>query len=160
KQIEFFYNAEDPALRIRSPADIFTLRKRQAGSLTRLEHVDGFGAVAAGTLSGAIAARREGPCWRFVQARGIRRVGETNATQLARAFRAFAAVRSTAEMAQIPLEGRDRGNAAWQELTAVEGIGSVVAAAVAAFFAEEHNRRVVDELLAEVTPIDEAAVAS
>ena len=29
KQIEFFFNADDPALKIRTPADIFTLKERQ-----------------------------------------------------------------------------------------------------------------------------------
>ena len=42
KQIEFFFNAEDPALRIRAPADIFTLKARQETSLTKLENIDGF----------------------------------------------------------------------------------------------------------------------
>ncbi len=34
KQIEFFFAAEDPALRSSTPADIFTLKARQANSLT------------------------------------------------------------------------------------------------------------------------------
>src|SRR5690606_8542407 len=58
KQIEFFFNADDPALRIRSPADIFTLKARQAESLTRLENIDGFGAVSVKKLFDAIDARR------------------------------------------------------------------------------------------------------
>src|SRR5690606_10636381 len=45
KQIEFFFHAEDEALAVKTPADIFTLRKRQEGSLTKLENIDRFGAV-------------------------------------------------------------------------------------------------------------------
>ena len=42
----------------------------------------------------------------------------------------------------------------------VGGIGAVVAEAVVEFFAEEHNRQVVDALLSEVTPLDEEPAAA
>src|SRR5690606_21166563 len=46
KQIDFFFEADDEALRIRTAPDIFTLKERQATSpLTRLENIDGFGKV-------------------------------------------------------------------------------------------------------------------
>ena len=38
------------------------------------------------------------------------------------------------------------------ELSAVEGVGPVVAAALVDFFHEQHNRDVVDDLLSEVSP--------
>jgi DNA ligase (NAD+) len=38
------------------------------------------------------------------------------------------------------------------ELNAIEGVGDVVAEAVAEFFAEKHNEDALDALLAEVTP--------
>jgi DNA ligase (NAD+) len=41
---------------------------------------------------------------------------------------------------------------ALQELVCIEGIGPVVAQAVADFFAEPHNLEVVDDLLREVSP--------
>jgi DNA ligase (NAD+) len=40
---------------------------------------------------------------------------------------------------------------AWEELTAIDGIGEVVAEALVQFFAEPHNRDVVDELLKHVS---------
>jgi DNA ligase (NAD+) len=43
-------------------------------------------------------------------------------------------------------------------LNGINGIGGVVAEAVVDFFGEEHNRQVVDALLAEVTPLDEEPV--
>src|SRR5690606_37304345 len=52
----------------------------------------------------------------------------------------------------------DPGNAQWQELTNVNGIGSVVAQALVEFFAEEHNIPALDALLEEVTPTDEEPV--
>jgi DNA ligase (NAD+) len=158
KQIEFFFAAEDPALRIKTPADIFTLKARQTNSLTKLENIDGFGATSVKKLFDAIDGRRRVEFWRFLHGLGIRHVGETNAKRLARHFLSFHALRESAENA-IPPEGKgDPGNAAWQELRAVGGIGDVVAEAVVDFFAEEHNRDAVDALVAEVTPLDEEKI--
>ena len=158
KQIEFFFNAEDPALKVRSPADIFTLKARQEASLTKLENIDGFGAVSVKKLFDAIDARREVETSRFVHALGIRHIGETNAKRLARHFVSFEALRKIATEADVPEGKGDKGNAAWQELNEVNGIGTVVAEALVEFFNEEHNREVVDALLKEVTPADEEQV--
>jgi len=158
KQIEFFFNAEDPALKIRSPADIFSLKARQDGSLTKLENIDGFGAVSVKKLYDAIDARRAVETSRFVYALGIRHVGETNAKRLARHFTSFEALRKIAIEADIPEGKGDKGNAAWQELNEVNGIGAVVAEALVEFFNEAHNRDAVDALLKEVTPTDEEKV--
>ncbi|TIM89756.1 MAG: NAD-dependent DNA ligase LigA, partial [Mesorhizobium sp.] len=99
KQIEFFFHAEDPSLRIYSPADIFTLKKRQAASLTKLENVDGFGATSVRKLFVAIDDRRQVEFSRFLHALGIRHIGETNAKRLARHFLSFAAFRETGQSA-------------------------------------------------------------
>lgn len=158
KQIEFFFNSEDQALRMRSPADIFTLRERQTKSLAKLENIDGFGQVSVRKLFDAIDARREVPLSRFLYALGIRHVGETNARRLARAFLSFDALRKAAEAAEMPQGKGDKGNAAWQEINDVAGIGGIVAKAVVEFFAEEHNRNVVNALLEEVRVIEEEPV--
>ena len=160
KQIEFFFHAEDQALRIRTPADIFTLRKRQEASLTKLENIEGFGAVSVKKLFAAIDDRREVAFSRFLFALGIRHVGETNAKRLARAYLSFDALRQAAEAAELPGERADKGNAAWLDLVSVGGIGSVVAEAVVEFFAEEHNREAIDALLAQVTPLDEKPIVA
>lgn len=158
KQIEFFFAAEDPALQIRTPAEIFTLKARQAHSLTKLENIDGFGTTSVKKLFDAIDGRREIDFWRFLHGLGIRHVGETNSKRLARHFISFAALREAGEQAVMPEGKGDPGNAAWQELRAVGGIGDVVAEAVVDFFAEQHNRDAVDALVKEVTPRDEQPV--
>ena len=158
KQIEFFFNAEDEALRIREPADIFTLKARQQASLTKLENIEGFGAVSVKKLFDAIDARRAVETSRFLFALGIRHIGETNAKRIARHFTSFEAIRSVATEADVPAGKGDRGNAAWQELNAVNGVGEVVAEALVEFFNEEHNRDAVDALLREVQPADEEKV--
>ncbi|CAN7161419.1 NAD-dependent DNA ligase LigA [Aminobacter sp. LjRoot7] len=158
KQIEFFFQSQDPALHIGSPADIFTLKKRQDGSLTKLENIDGFGATSTRKLYAAIDDRRQVEFSRFLFALGIRHIGETNAKRLARHYINFEAFRQAGTAAVMPEGKGDKGNAAWQELTGVNGIGAIVAEAVVEFFAEEHNRQVLDALLAEVTPLDEERI--
>lgn len=165
KQIEFFFNNEKAAQQIRSPAEIFTLKKRQEalpatleGSLDRLEKVEGFGETSVNKLFAAIDSRREVAVSRFLFALGIRHIGETNAKRLARHYLSFAKLREGASEAVMPKGKGDPGNAAWQELVGINGIGSVVAEALVEFFAEEHNVKALDALLKEVTPIDEEPV--
>ena len=158
KQIEFFFHHDDPSLRIRTPADIFTLKARQQNSLTKLENIDGFGAVSVKKLFAAIDDRRNVALSRFLFGLGIRHVGETNAKRLARHYLSFERLREGVSHAAIPQGKGDPGNAQWQELTNVNGIGSVVAQALVEFFAEEHNIPALDALLAEVTPTDEEPV--
>jgi DNA ligase (NAD+) len=160
KQIEFFFRSDVPSLQVRSPADIFTLKERQHDSLTKLENVDGFGAVSVKKLFAAIDDRRRVEFSRFLFALGIRHVGETNAKRFARHFLSFEAFRKLAEEAAMPEGKGDPGNAAWQELNNINGIGSIVAGAVVEFFGEDHNRQVLDALLAQVTPLDEEPVGT
>lgn len=151
KQIDFFFEAEDPSLTIRTAPDIFTLEKRQAGSLTKLENIDGFGKVSVRKLYDAIDARRSIALNRFIYALGIRHVGETNAKLLARAYGTYAAFEE-AMKASVSLSGE-----AWTELNSIDGIGEVVARAMVEFYKEPRNVDVIDRLLQEVTP--EAAEA-
>ncbi|UDF28902.1 UNVERIFIED_ORG: NAD-dependent DNA ligase LigA [Roseateles sp. XES5] len=151
KQIDFFFEAEDPSLSIRTAPDIFTLEKRQAASLTKLENIDGFGKVSVRKLYDAIDARRSIALNRFIYALGIRHVGETNAKLLARAYGTYAAFEEGMK-ASAPLSGE-----AWSELNSIDGIGEVVARAMVEFYKEPRNVDVIDRLLQEVTP--EAAEA-
>jgi DNA ligase (NAD+) len=86
------------------------------------------------------------PLNRFIFALGIRHVGETNARRLARHFETFDALRAVARAAG------DEASEARAELRNIEGVGDVVAEAVADFFVEEHNEAVLDAWLREVTP--------
>jgi len=157
ERVEFFFVSEDPSIAIRSPADIFTLQKRQDQSLTKLENIDGFGATSVKKLYAAIDARRKIALSRFLFGLGIRHIGEVNARRLARHYVNYDALAAAAGAARMPKAGdkADKGNEAWQELINIEGIGSIVAEAVVDFYAEPHNRQVLAALLAEVTPLDE-----
>jgi DNA ligase (NAD+) len=145
KQIEFFYEKG----MIRSPADIFTLEARDSDpkSLVKIRNFEGFGETSVRNLFAAIEARRKVELNRFIFALGIRHVGETNARRLARHFETFEALRATARAA------KDEASEARAEIRNIEGIGAVVAEALADFFAEEHNETALDALLREVSPV-------
>lgn len=142
KQVEAFYTDGT----IATPADIFTLAERDRSSLKRIKDREGWGETSARNLFAAIDERRSVTLDRFIFALGIRHVGETTARLLARTYGTMedfaAAVRAAA----------DPDSAAYAELTGIDGIGDVVAGSLIEFFAEPHNRDVVDALLAEVTP--------
>jgi len=156
KQIDFFFEAEDPSLSIRTAPDIFTLKRRQEASpLLKLENIDGFGKVSVRKLFDAIDARRSIALNRFIYALGIRHVGETNAKILARAYGTYAAFEE-AMKAAAPLSGE-----AWSELNSIDGIGEVVARAIVEFYTEPRNLDVLGRLLEEVVPeAAEAVVAT
>lgn len=156
RQIDFFFEAEDEALRIRTAPDIFTLRRRQEASpLVKLENIDGFGKVSVRKLFDAIDARRSIALNRFIYALGIRHVGETNAKLLARAYGTYEAFATAMKEAEA-LSGE-----AWNDLNNIEGIGEVVARAIVEFYKEPRNLDVIGRLLDEVTPeAAEAVVAS
>ncbi|MBA3042316.1 MAG: NAD-dependent DNA ligase LigA [Alphaproteobacteria bacterium] len=156
KQVDFFFEAEDPAIQIRTAPDIFTLKRRQEASpLVKLENIEGFGRVSVRKLFDAIDARREIALHRLIFALGIRHVGETTAKLLARSYGSYAAF-AEAMKAAGPMFGD-----AWNDLNAIDGIGEVVAASIVEFFKEPRNLEVVDRLLQEITPIDaEAPVVS
>ncbi|MFS8036219.1 NAD-dependent DNA ligase LigA [Xanthobacter sp. AM11] len=156
KQVRAFY---DWGL-IASPADIFTLEERNARSLQRLENRDGWGKTSAANLFAAIAGRRTVAVDRFVFALGIRHVGETNAKRLMRHYGTVEALEAGAMAAVIPGEDHPKGNEAWQEMLAIDGIGDVVAEAVIEFFHEPRNREVVAALLAQVRPAPMEQVAA
>jgi len=143
KHIQAFYDDKI----IQSPEDIFTLEARDAKANTKLEEREGWGPQSATKLFAAIAARRTIALDRFIFALGIRHVGETTARLLARSYGTIDAFRASMLEAA---KGKD--TEAFKELDSIEGIGEVVAEAIADFFAESHNVRVVDDLLDEVRP--------
>lgn len=141
---------------VQRPQDIFTLQARNARSLKRLEKREGWGETSTKNLFAAIEARRSISFNRFIFALGIPHVGETSARLLARHFGTFEHLRETAKAAA------DATSEAHAELTAIGGIGPVVAEAIVEFFKEEHNEEMLGALLAEVTiePMEVPATTS
>jgi DNA ligase (NAD+) len=137
------------------PQDIFTLEARDGTAPQKLQNREGWGASSVANLFAAINARREIGLDRFIFALGIRHVGETTARVLARAY--GTAVQFKTQM--IAAGSVDHPDAL-MELTALDGIGVVVAEALVQFFAEPHNVDVVDALLAHVKPRSLETVSS
>ncbi len=153
KQIEYFYD-EEPDLPIKAPADIFTLARRDADKGGVLKTREGFGEVSVRNLYAAIEARRTIALERFINALGIRHVGETTARQLARAYGSWQAFHDAA------LKIADGDMVARQEMDDIDQIGETVVEAVGRYFGEAHNRDVVEALSAEMREISDAEQAA
>jgi DNA ligase (NAD+) len=122
---------------LHSPADIFRLKAHRHELLGR----EGWKEKSIDNLLASIEARRTPDPARFLFGLGIRHVGGVTARDL---VKAFSTVEHVAEVAQHA--------EAVAELSAVEGIGPVVAKALVDFFHEEHNRTAWADLLGEVRP--------
>lgn len=142
KQIEFFFH--DPDLAVKAPGDIFTLAERDAKNLRKLKDKEGFGAVSAQKLFDAIEARRNVSLERMIYGLGIRHVGERTAVTLARGYGNWQAFHDAA------LSVAQGDAAAREEMDALDDVGDAVIDAVATYFGEEHNRKLVDELAGRV----------
>jgi DNA ligase (NAD+) len=136
KHIEAFW--EDGLLA--NPGDIFRLG-RHADDIKGRE---GWGEKSVDNLLAAIAARRRLPLERFVYALGIRQVGQATARLLARHYETLEELRRNMKAAQ------DETSPEYADLINIEGIGPDVAADILGFFAEAHNREVLDDLAAEI----------
>jgi len=147
KQIEAFYETGE----IMAPADIFTLRERN--DRLKLEERDGFGELSVRNLFDAIDERREISMDRFLNALGIRNIGQQTARVLAANYLTMKALLDVAGRAAE--EGPE--SEAWTEMTNIDGIGNTAVAALTGFLSEPHNRDVLDRLLDQVTVTDFAA---
>jgi len=127
---------------IRGPGDIFRLRADQIAGR------EGWGETSANKLIAAINERRRISLDRFINALGIPQVGQATARLLARHYRSFDNWRREMDAAQDP------ENPARASLLDVHGIGADMAADIIGFFAEPHNRDLLDDLAREVEVLD------
>lgn len=147
---------------IKQPADIFTLRQRQESGEIDLyaykKKPDGevylgkegekvpTNTKSVHNLFDAIDEKRAIASTRFINALGIRHVGETNARLFASHYGDFAGFYAAA------VKARDEVSDAYEDMLSIDGVGALVARGAIDFFDEEHNREAVDRLLNEVTP--------
>jgi DNA ligase (NAD+) len=109
---------------VKTPADLYHL---DAGTLAGLERM---AEKSAANLVQAIDKSRSTTLGRFIHALGIRNVGETTARDLARHFGTLEALMAADE----------------QQLQDAPDVGPIVAASIARFFREPHNRAVISDL--------------
>jgi DNA ligase (NAD+) len=111
---------------VRTPADLFKLGLGAIAGLERMAE------KSAANVLAAIERARHTTLERFIYALGIRHVGEATARDLARHFGSLDALMAADAAA----------------LAQVNDVGPVVAASIARFFGEPHNREVIEELRA------------
>lgn len=112
---------------IETVADLYD---RDRLTVARLLTLDGFAEKSADQLVAAIEATKDRPLSLLLFALGIRHVGQQGARLLARHFGSIHAL----------------AKASAEEISAVRGVGPAIAEAVAAFFAEPRNRKLVQRL--------------
>jgi DNA ligase (NAD+) len=105
-------------------ADIYSL------DFDRVQAYEGFGALSVANLAGAINASKSRPLANLLVGLSVRHLG-TNGSQLL--------ARSMGHLDRII-------TAPEEEIAAIEGIGPVIAASIARFFALPRNRQVVERL--------------
>lgn len=142
KQVELFF--KDADLPVKTPADIFTLAARdEANGLKRLKNRDGFGETSVKKLFAAIEAKRQIPLDRLIFGLGIRHVGEAAAGLLARHY-------GTWESFETAITHAQEGNREWAELTAIDGVGAVLAGSLLDAFQNPAERGAIDALVAQL----------
>ncbi|MBN3753449.1 NAD-dependent DNA ligase LigA [Paraburkholderia sp. Tr-20389] len=111
---------------VRTPADLFNL------GFATLAELDRFAEKSAQNLIDSLEKAKHTTLARFIYALGIRHVGESTAKDLAKHFGSLDPIMS----------------ATVEELLEVNDVGPIVAEALHQFFAEEHNRTVIEQLRA------------
>jgi DNA ligase (NAD+) len=129
---------------IREPADIFTLEDRDKTSLKKLKDRERAGDLSTKNLFAAIAARRTIALERFILSLGIRHVGETTALTIARGYGSADAFLKAMDAVAA---GDEEAKA---ELDAMDQVGGAVIEAAADYFGEDHNRRMVQNLIEQL----------
>ena len=136
---------------IKGPGDIFRLVEDEE-KLALLTKLNGWGELKISNLKQAVADRRTIGFDRFINALGIRFIGETNARLLARHYGSIDGWRSAMCAAS---SGDEEARA---ELENIDGVGPKVAEALIGFFKEQHNLEALDDLidLVEAEPLEVA----
>ena len=149
KQVEYFYH--DETLPIKTPADIFTLEKRDVALVGKLENRDGFGKTSAANLFAAINDKRDIPLNRVIFSLGIRNVGNSASQILAMHFGSWDVFARAMDNAKIG-EG-----SVWDDLTSIDGFGAVMATSLITAMQNPEERNSIDTLVSELRIQDMSA---
>jgi DNA ligase (NAD+) len=112
---------------VKEPADIFRLA-RDEEKLAELRTTDGYGETSVRNLIAGIEAKRAIPLDRFIFGLGIRHIGETTSTALARHFETVEHFIATANAAAA-----QRPGAGAQALSELDGVGPTAVEAILAY---------------------------
>jgi DNA ligase (NAD+) len=142
KNVELFYRTG----LIKTPAEIFTLEKRNQLNPKPIKTWEGWGPKSAENLFAAINKARRIKLNRFIYALGIPQIGETTAKLLASHYGSYNIWKAAMLQAAANAESEE-----YQVLTSINGIGPSMAEDLIAFFQEEHNLAVLTKLEKELT---------
>lgn len=106
---------------VKDIADIYTITKEQ---LLKLER---FADISASKLVDAIAAKKQVPLSKFLYGLGVRHVGAQTAIDLANNFKNLDNI----------------GNATYQDLKNVDGVGEIVAESILGWFVDDDNQALI-----------------
>ena len=109
---------------VKDLADLYFLTKDQLLSL------EGFAEKSADNLIYSIEESKKQDLWRFICGLGIKHVGAAASKDLAREFRSIESLMKATD----------------EELTSIDGVGSVMAQSIYLFFIDEGNRSMIDKL--------------
>ncbi len=123
---------------IHSIADVYKL------SVEKLILLERMGRKSAENLIAAIEKSKHTSLERLIYSLGIRHVGESTARDLANAFKKL----------------ENLANASIEDLLAVNDVGPIVAASIAKFFAEQHNKDVIAALFEAGLTVQDVQLAS
>ena len=112
---------------VKEPADIFRLA-RDEEKLAELRTTDGYGETSVRNLVAGIEAKRSIPLDRFIFGLGIRHIGETTSTALARHFETVEHFIATANAAAA-----QRPGAGAKALSELDGVGPTAVEAILAY---------------------------
>lgn len=113
-------------------ADMFKLERYA----DKIKEMEGFGEKSCKNLLASVEKARNTTLPRLIYALGIQNIGVANAKMLAKQYH-----HSIEELQ----------NASAEELSAIDGIGEVIASSIEEYFRNEKNQQIIVNLLAEVT---------
>lgn len=129
KTAEQFYNE----IGLRTVVDLMTLKPEDMFGL------EGFGDKKIGNLINSIAKSKNTTPDRFLYALGAPGIGKKTAKDLIKKFKNFSTLMDATE----------------EELSSVDGVGDILAKNLVDFFADEGNRKMVDDLFASGVQLEE-----
>lgn len=137
KQVDFLLKQK----LIHNPVDIFTLEKINNTSLSKLENMNGWGEKSVKNLFTNISAAKKVALHKFIYALGIRHIGQSNASMLAKEF---ITIENFME-SMIKLANGDQTLAS--RIVSIDGIGNKMMIDIKEFFSTDENLRIIETLI-------------
>ncbi len=129
---------------IRDEGDLFALDEKSLMKSEFFKKKDGTIAVNAEKLLVALDVAKSRPLWRVLVALSIRHVGPTAAQALAREFGSIDAI----------------AGASTTELSAIDGVGEVIAESIQDWFAEDWHREIIEKWRSAGVALEQVATSS